>query len=362
MNESGFLKLLSTKTAKRIIVIVAICLVGLCLCLLPVLLNLFKQYQSYTNAYYEQMLYVGYDISASNDTIVFVGRGDGMNDLYSYDLKHKKVHRLITLPTYEAYPKYMPDGKSLLFCSAPSEYGGFGIQQYTFSTKKIETLTSSTKFSDVLPSPIPNSNCILFARATRFRPKSFGGFKWDNYDIYQMDSDGKNVRRLTHRNYYSISSLSVSYDGKYAYYTPVEAGIEEQRNWAVALEIQNPSNIQRLYNLGNGGDIATHPRKEMIAVISDTAMISRYDISIANKHGGALKPLNITKKSTYNSTLRFATSDQLYFLAHKDDNPHRLPYPHLWRYNLSTGAIQEVLAYDVISQPMSHNKARKPPN
>lgn len=149
-------------------------------------------------------------------------------DIYAYDLKKQK-ERPITRHFRAQSPTWSPDGKSLVF--VVTKDGTQNLVELNLDTKKLEYLTKFKNGEQIFtPRWAPNSNAIIFSLAERTKRNialiskdgqdliylvrdkndardpifSADGnhiyFSWDRtgiFNIYQMDSRGKNIKQLT---------------------------------------------------------------------------------------------------------------------------------------------------------------------
>jgi TolB protein len=188
-----------------------------------------------------------YDATFSPDGrwIVFCSERSGNPDLYALDLKQPATPKPLTrTPFMEAAPAFTPDGKSLLFVS--DRDGNADIFMMPFepdgapASDKAENLTRNAS-GDYRPAVSPDGKTVAFSsdrdswlevvndktRALRIR-----------CEIYLMNIDGTNVRRLTSFNAMS-GSPAWSQDGKTIYfYSDREGGAF--RIWAMDADGTHP--------------------------------------------------------------------------------------------------------------------------
>lgn len=151
-----------------------------------------------------------FDVLPDNKRIVFCGRGDQVDSasLYTFHIKTRKVERLTNGPDTDLYPAVSPDGKQVLFSSAASGAktpGSLYCQDLNGTVRK--RLTATT-LSDGSPSFAPDKRRIVFARAARNRDYSFGGYVWDQWDLFTARPDGGDERQVTKEKYRDLNSPS----------------------------------------------------------------------------------------------------------------------------------------------------------
>ncbi len=111
--------------------------------------------------------------------------------VYRYDLKTRRMMKSLNLKGMTYAPRYSPDGKSLIFSLSEKNRSGrvvSSIFRYDLRTKKLVRITDARKFFCIDTSPCysPDGKYIVFN-------SDRGG----NQQLYIMDSDGSNIRRLS---------------------------------------------------------------------------------------------------------------------------------------------------------------------
>ena len=142
---------------------------------------------------------VTFDVSSDGRQIAFSAT-DG--DLYLLDLKTHQVTRL-TRTGQCASPAFSPEGTKLAYAACPPGETGSALFEIFLANQLIRRLTGDVKVSDSQPSYSPDGTRITFTRAFRYRPYSFGGMIWSDYDVCVMRVDGTELKRLTTKKYYS---------------------------------------------------------------------------------------------------------------------------------------------------------------
>jgi Tol biopolymer transport system component len=126
--------------------------------------------------------------SPDGQKIAFSWEGDFFepDGIYIQDLRH---HQLTKLTTFNAaVPVWSPDGKQIAFVTSQRD-GNYEIYVINADGTNLRRLTYNPYF-DGLPSWSPDSRQIAFVSA--------GDRLQSSFDIYVMDADGTNVNQLTH--------------------------------------------------------------------------------------------------------------------------------------------------------------------
>ncbi len=167
-----------------------------------------------------------YDATFSPDGrwIVFCSERSGNPDVYALDLKQPARPKPLTrTPFMEAAPAFTPDGKSLLFVSDRDGNADIFVMPFqpndAVANEKAKNLTRNAS-GDYRPAVSPDGKTVAFSsdrdswlevmndktRAVPFRN-----------EIYLMNIDGSNPRRLTSSNAFN-GSPAWSRDGKTIYF------------------------------------------------------------------------------------------------------------------------------------------------
>ena len=132
--------------------------------------------------------------------VVFSSERRGSPDVYALDLKRADAPRLLTdSPAMEDAPAFSPDGRRLAFVSTRDNNAeiysmAFDPEKPGSFVKAVNLTRNST--GDFNPAFSPDGRRIAFS-SDRDMPQRFGLPGTKESDIYVMDADGSNVKRLT---------------------------------------------------------------------------------------------------------------------------------------------------------------------
>ena len=234
------------------------------------------------------------DISPDGTQLLFSTYGD----LYLFNLQTKSVSQVTNTPEAEGAATFSPDGKSIAYVASAS---GEGLRLFIRSLdgKHVQQLTDEPQTSDSSPSFSTDGTQIVFARAHTLHARSMGGKSWLDWDIYVINSDGAEVRRLTEQKYYQCGSPQfLKKDGEILFSAHVDrptslfkvnaAGGQAPQPFA-----GTPDKDARMGAFATEPDVS--PDGSRIAFISDRAEGFAYDLYVMNADGSEPKQLGIVK-------------------------------------------------------------------
>ena len=148
--------------------------------------------------------------SPDGKRIVFSSDRDGNREIYVMDADGNNQQRLTENDFYDSFPSWSPDGKRIVFVSERDGHfiGEFGLSYEIYvmdaDGKNTRRLTNNRK-SEWAPSWSPDGKWIVFSADRKADDV--------NYEIYVMDKDGENLQKLTN-NRVRDTSPSWSPDGE----------------------------------------------------------------------------------------------------------------------------------------------------
>ena len=151
--------------------------------------------------------------SPDGERIVFTSKRDGNREnyeIYVMDADGKNKRRLTDNDFFDTHPSWSPDGERIAFMSWRDGHfiGDFGLSSEIYvmdADGKNQRRLTNNRRSDSSPSWSPDGKWIVFASDRKGDDV--------NYEIYVMDADGNNQRRLTNNRLHD-KSPSWSSDGK----------------------------------------------------------------------------------------------------------------------------------------------------
>jgi Tol biopolymer transport system component len=282
---------------------------------------------------------VAFDISPDGEQVVFAA-ADG--DLYLLQLTTSRVSQLTKTPRAEYCPAFSPDGSAIIYAADTEGRNGSCLFVFSLASKQPRQLTGDPVTKDVMPSYSPDGSQIVFARAQRYRRYSLGGWTWDDWDLFLMNSDGSGVKRTTQNKYYGLSSPKFLPDGSNIVYSAEANRAQSELTTTLfvvdAMGKQPPRLATKAHSSrAKGGAWASGPdvfTNGTIAFVSDRVEPFQYDVFIMEPGGGAPKPLGVTTISRYNRFPTFLPGGRsLLFLAGREWNESSRPIFSLWMVN-----------------------------
>lgn len=291
---------------------------------------------------------VAFDVSPDGNRIAF-SSADG--DLYLFHLETRHVDRLTSTKETEWGPAFSPDGRSVVFSMRRPESDQSNLAVMDLDGKRVRVLTDPKDASDHSPAFSRDGKRIVFVRAHRLRPYSMGGVRWDDLDVYVVNADGSEPRRLTRMKYDNVNSPHFTADDKAVIFAG-NTNNYPASSVPLLLEVAADGS-QPPHSLGpgpeaegagkNGGsgtgawasESHISPDGKTIAFISDRIRSFAYDIHVMKRDGSPTRPLGITSISKYNQLPVFLPDGRaLLFLAGTENNAFNRSIFSLWRVDV----------------------------
>lgn len=227
-------------------------------------------------------------------------------------------------------PAFAPDGKSIIYAANTQAMNvthetGDQIFLTTIEGAGARQLTKNN-FQNSNPVFSPDGSLVAFTRAVRHRSRSMGGYTWDQWDVYLMNSDGTNERRLTSKEFNYTSNPRFTPDGQRLVFSADLSLFEIDNKGVKSLKSSNTDlyfiDLQRPGELGMLTDNAHAPSKDSsnnkplssqptispdgasIVYLCDRVHAYDYEICAMNSDGSNLRVL--TQTNSYNSSPQFA--------------------------------------------------------
>ena len=173
------------------------------------------------------------DWSSDGKKFVFCANYDGNIDIYTMNIDGSDLKQITDYEGMDFTPQFSPDGKKIIFTSQRS--GNDDIWTYDLETKELKQLTTY-KAKDFSPVYSPNGELIAFVCG---EVTSNGE---ENLEIYLMDKDGNNRRKIT-RNLGTDRYVGWSPDGKFLIYTSSNPKSTAERLMVMDIEAMKSSKI-----------------------------------------------------------------------------------------------------------------------
>jgi Tol biopolymer transport system component len=307
---------------------------------------------------------VAFDVSPDGKRVVF-SSADG--DLYLLHLETYQVDRLTSTEEEESRPAFSPDGRSVVFSTRVKGVKS-NLAVLDLDGKRGRVLTNLNGTSDSSPAFSRDGKRITFVRAHRVRPYSLGGFRWDDFDIYVMNADGTEARRLTRMKYYGADSPHFTADGKAVIYSGEMANYPAPTSTLLLEVVADGSKPPHVLGPEWDAKGAGRPGEPGAAVWAGDPHISRdgstivflylgagdrgYDLRVMKRDGSDAKPLGITRVSNYNRLPVFLPDGKaVLFLAGTEENGFGRAIFSLWRVDVDGKNARRIADSGLFTDP-----------
>ena len=274
---------------------------------------------------------ITFDVSPSEDAIVFNGVGAGGRDLFLLDLASREVTRIAESEDYEVAPSFSPDGQLIVYAGGMPGDRADHIFTITRDGTSKHQLTSEDA-NDTSPCFSPNGSHIVFARDKTY---NWGGLaaNWENGGVIcVIDADGKNERQLTPDDLFAFAPC-FSLDGESVYYATND-GL-----WSVPIDGATPA---KQINATSDWDQRLSPDRRRIAY-SQGKYAPDQELFVAAKDGSQATKLPTSQKSCF-TPVWSPDGERIYFRIETwPQGPTGVPKRSLWRINLD-GSNEEQIA------------------
>ncbi|RKU07382.1 hypothetical protein C6502_19125 [Candidatus Poribacteria bacterium] len=255
--------------------------------------------------------------------IAFVSKRDGNFDIYVMDADGGNPRRLTNNPARDYAPSWSPDGKRIVFCS---DRDGHVPEGRVFHTSEIyvmdadggnqQNLTNHPS-NDRNPSWSPDGQRIVF-QSYRDNDRNH------NIEIYVMDADGSNLQRLTN-NLAADEDPAWSPDGERIVFTSAREGhfidLDENITDEIYVMDADGGNQRRLTeNRNNDWDPVWSPDGKRIAFAADRkGDFEKFDIYVMDADGGNQQKL--TNNRVWDSSPSWSPDgERIAFYSRRDGN------------------------------------------
>jgi Tol biopolymer transport system component len=302
---------------------------------------------------------VAFDISSDGKKIVF---SSANGEIFLLTMETEQVSRVTNSSVKETQPQFSPDDETVVYSGDVEGSKGRSIFGHSVRGQQVKRLTKDRDVHDCKPCYSPDGSQIAFARAHLYRPYSTGGYTWDDWDVYVMDSGGKHVRRLTQKKHYGITRVVFSEDGKSIFYSadparyPSKLGdtifeVPTDGSTPARVVTTQPNSTQTINAWASEPDLSADGKQ--FVFISDREDSFSYDITVMNRESGNCRSLGVTKISHYNKNpVLTPDGKRVLFLAGSEWNASSRPIFTLWSVDLDGNNQKRVITSEVLTDPL----------
>lgn len=304
---------------------------------------------------------VTFDIAPDGNTIVF-GAADG--DLHEFDLATGIVNSLTQTERWEQSPGYSGDGKWIVYVSCDPAAAATNISLRSRDGQLVRDLTSDTKYCDDCPSFSPDGSQVVFTRAHRHRPYSMGGWTWDDWDVYVINVDGSNLRRITGEKHYQLRWPRFTANGKQIYYgTIADRQTPDTTRVTRFIDLSGniqPGPLQRPEAGGGTGAWTSDARQSLdgakFVFISDRIRPFSYDVATCDSNGRDVVNAGVTgsvSKFYNNNPIMTPDNTRILFLTSDVERIASADFRSLWEVQADGSNPREIAGSALFTNPRS---------
>ena len=260
-------------------------------------------------------------VAGAQAQIAFASDRDGNSEIYVMDADGGNPRRLTNHPARDWSPSWSPDGKRIVFCSDRDRHpfhvpGWFTSEIYVMDADggNQQNLTNHPS-NDRNPSWSPDGKRIVF-QSYRDNDRNH------NIEIYVMDADGSNLQRLTN-NLAADEDPAWSPGGERIVFTSAREGhfidLDENITDEIYVMDADGGNQRRLTeNRNNDWDPVWSPDGKRIAFAADRkGDFEKFDIYVMDADGG--NPQKLTNNRVWDSSPSWSPDSQrIVFNSNRD--------------------------------------------
>lgn len=280
---------------------------------------------------------------AKDGNVIFEANGKGGTDLYSLDLKTRKVRTVLRRAEAQVNPACAPDDQRVAFVEWADGRGTLGVLE-----------GGKEASAKLLPSPgsvnaaafVPGGDSIVCNRANRDREYSFGGRTWDQYDLYLVSPSGNVHKRLTKEECYQAGAPAVTPDGGTVYWQVYPMGGDNNPR-IVTVDIRGGA-VKTLLETGNvgAGRVDVSPDGKWIVFVSDLGKDYDYQVWVAGTDGKDRRQLTNDKGTKNYPAFSRDGTEVLYVKK-------GLFGFELWKVPVKGGKATRIAGASLFSRPLS---------
>jgi len=264
----------------------------------------------------------GLSVSPDGTMLVFSAMDGNKRGIFALRMANRSVSPMINTPRSASWPVFSPSGRQIAFAMETDDGKASEIWIYDISAGTSRRLTTSGS-CDTAPCFAPDEQFIVFARATRFRPASMGGYRWDDWDLCRVSVADGSEEQLTWSRFYEMGRPVVSADGGSIYVGAISrqpVGVNEQiyvvhpGDGGVPIAILGAAGQTRVHPAypTHGSPFLAQDGKEIVFV-SDVRTMYDYEVWTASLTGGV--PSQITHDRGYNDEPSLMPNGDIAYLA-----------------------------------------------
>ncbi|PQO37209.1 hypothetical protein DTL21_04480 [Bremerella cremea] len=297
---------------------------------------------------------VRFDMSTDGRKVVF---SSAAGDLFLLVLGTNQVTQLTETDRVETSPSFSPDGTQVVFARSYDDGLSFHLFNLDLATQTTTQLTDTPQTTDTYPRFGPDGKEIVFFRGHLLRNYSMGGKTWDDWDVYVMEADGTNVRRLTNEQYRSPGCV-VQRAGKAVIFAATTNTSELAEQLLICSPDSEPTVREPTSKEAKHSqdllirDPNLSPDGTRFLYLAGWNLRYKFDISVETSGG---KPAIYPIEHSHITRMPDLADDNntLLFLRQVDSNAGSRPIYALWKLTLADGKLSEVASDQLFTEPQA---------
>ncbi len=286
---------------------------------------------------------IAFAIAPRADEVIFSAVGEGGRDLFTLDLKTRRVTRIAATPGYEGDPGVSPDGGSVVYAAgAPGERADHLFLR-SMDGKTVKQLTDEDA-DDASPEFSPDGSSIVFVRSKGYVRGALAASGYTDPRLCVMKADGSGLREVTDPALLIAYSPHFTRDGKSIYFLGQDGRYMVPADGSAAPEKLSEDASTVGWVLSPDGSSMAFSRGHYSP-----------DYAIFTAAADGTNPRQLThmeKRGCFRPTFTPDGRRLLFLVESWPDGPSGEPKRGLWEVDVAGGEPREIADYHLFDAPL----------